>query len=92
MEPIRTPPNYCWWKPEESDPSQFELTAPHWSHWSHWSPDFESQEWQQAAHLSDSSESNNAWQPKEIPLDADTILVLDVEDPVQDEFPEFFYD
>ena len=40
MEPIRTPPVYTWWKPEASDPAQFELTTPHWS------PDFESQDWQ----------------------------------------------
>ena len=84
MEPIRTVPEYCWWKPEVSDPAQFDLTVPHWS------PDFESQEWQQTAHLSDSSESANSWQAREISLDADTILVLDAETPVQDEFSEFY--
>jgi hypothetical protein len=83
MEPIRTPPDYCWWKPEVSVPAQFELTVPHWS------PDLEFQEWQQAA---DSSESATSWQAREIPLDANSILVLDAEYPVQDEFPEFLYD
>jgi hypothetical protein len=65
MELIRTPPDYCWWKPEVTDPAQFELTVPHWS------PDLECQAWQQAAHLSESSESTDTWQPREIPLDAD---------------------
>ena len=50
MEPIRNPPDYCWWKPEVSDPAQFELTAPHWS------PDFESQEWQEPREIALDSE------------------------------------
>ena len=38
LEPIRTPPEFQWWKPEASDPAQFELQVPHWS------PDFEFQD------------------------------------------------
>ena len=83
MKPIRTPPEFQWWKPEESDPAQFELQAPHWS------PDFEFQEWQYSAEL---AESATSWQATELTLDADTILVLDSDPPAQDEFPEFFYD
>ncbi|MEZ5327972.1 MAG: hypothetical protein R3F19_23240 [Verrucomicrobiales bacterium] len=55
----------------------------------HWSPDFEFQDWQQAA---PSAESSDSWQALETPLDADTILVLDSDPPAQDEFPEFFCD
>jgi hypothetical protein len=80
---IPPPLDYCWWKPEASDPAQFELQVPHWS------PDFEFQEWHYAA---DSAESSDDWQAQEIPLDADTILILDSDPPVQDDFPEFLYD
>lgn len=52
-------------------------------------PDLEFQEWQQAA---DSSESATSWQDRKIPLDAERILVLDAEYPVQDGVPEFVYD
>ena len=83
MEPIRTPPEYSWWKPEASDPAQFELSVPHWS------PDFESQQWQQTATSPETTETS---QVREISLDDDRILVLDPEPPVQDEFPEFLYD
>ena len=27
LEQIRTPPEFCWWKPNESDPFQFQLHA-----------------------------------------------------------------
>jgi len=83
MEPIRTPPEYQWWKPEASDPAQFELLVPHWS------PDFEFQEWHHAA---DSAESSDSWRAREIILDAEHTLVLDSDPPSQDEFPELFYD
>jgi hypothetical protein len=83
MEPIRTPPEYCWWKPETSDPSQFELQAPHWS------PDGEFENWQQA---SDSTESATSWQATERTLDAERTLVLDSDPPAQDEFPAYLYD
>ena len=83
MEPIRTPPEFQWWKPEASDPAQFELQVPHWS------PDFEYQEWQYCA---DSAESATSWQATELTLDAERTLVLDSDQPAQDEFPEFFYD
>ena len=65
LEPIRTLPEYQWWKPEASDPAQFELTAPHWS------PDFEFQESQQAANSAESADATDSWQFQEIPLDAD---------------------
>ena len=83
MEPIRTPPEYQWWKPEASDPAQFELLVPHWS------PDFEFQEWHHAA---DSAASSDSWRAREIILDAEHTLVLDSDPPSQDEFPELFYD
>ena len=84
LEPIRNPPEFqWWWKPEASDPAQFELQAPHWS------PDFECQHWQHAA---ESAESATSRQATEFTLDADRTLVLDSDPPVQDEFPDFFYD
>ncbi|MEZ5327977.1 MAG: hypothetical protein R3F19_23265 [Verrucomicrobiales bacterium] len=83
LEPIRTPPEFQWWKPEVSDPAQFELQVPHWS------PDFEFQESQQAAQ---SGESATSWQATELTLDTERTLVLDSDPPAQDEFPEFFYD
>jgi hypothetical protein len=83
MEPILTIEEWCWWRPEDSDPAQFHLTVPHWS------PDFESQEWQPTG---DSPETSRAWQAQEITLDEDRILVLDADPPAQEEFPEFFYD
>ena len=89
MEPIRTPPEFPefqWWKPEASDPAQFELTAPHWS------PDFEFQESQQAANSAESADATDSWQFQEIPLDAERILVLDSDPSAQEEFPEIFYD
>ena len=46
---------------EASDPAQFELQVPHWS------PDFEFQDWQQAA---ESAESATSWQATELTLDA----------------------
>ena len=78
----------------------------------HWSPDFEFQDWQQAA---ESAESATSWQATELTLDATALprerieggeallqslsatkdkrtLVLDSDQPAQDEFPEFFYD
>ena len=83
LEPIRTPPEFQWWKPEASDPAQFELQVPHWS------PDFEFQDWQQAA---DSAESATSWQATELTLDAERTLALDSDQPALEEFPEFFYD
>ena len=106
MEPIRTPPEFQWWKPEASDPAQFELQVPHWS------PDFEFQDWQHSAEL---AESATSWQATELTLDATALprerieggeallqslsatkdkrtLVLDSDQPAQEEFPEFFYD
>jgi hypothetical protein len=85
MEPIRTPPDYQWWKPETSDPAQFELQVPHWS------PDSEFQEWQQAANSAESADATDSGQFQEIPLDAERILVLDSDPPTQEEFPEIFY-
>ena len=82
-QPIRTPPEFQWWKPEASDPAQFELQVPHWS------PDFEFQDWQQAA---DSAESATSWQATELTLDAERTLALDSDQPALEEFPEFFYD
>ncbi len=79
LKPIRTQPEWCWWKPEESDPAQFELQVPHWS------PDFDS-------HQCQLGESLESWEAREITLDADRTLVLDSDPPAQDEFPEFLYD
>ena len=64
METIRTPPEFQWWKPEASDPAQFELQIPHWA------PDFEFQDWQQAA---ESAETSVSWQATELNLNATAI-------------------
>ena len=80
---LAMPFRHQWWKPEASDPAQFELQAPHWS------PDCEFQDWQ---HASDSVQNTKSWQATERLIDAERTLVLDADPPAQDEFPEFVYD
>jgi len=80
---VGAPPEFQCWKPEASDPAQFELQIPQWA------PDFEFQDWRQAA---PSAESATSWMATERTLDADRTLVLDSDPSAQDEFPDFVYD